>query len=95
MREEDTIGNNIKRGFGSAVQSIVDYFEQYEDLNNTKVITFLAGNPNYGLGVVEENKQNIKNISPINTFFKDQSIRALYSRVRVTLILLFFFFKFF
>lgn len=74
---EDPFHGASKRGFGTAVQTVIDYFDLYEDLNHTSVVSFLSGHVSHGMGFVHDIPSNHRDIFPQTDFFRKQSLRAL------------------
>jgi hypothetical protein len=45
-----------RRGFGTALRTVVNYFNSYRDLSGARVGFFLGGRPNFGDGALSSHR---------------------------------------
>lgn len=63
-----------RRGFGTAVRMVVDYFAAYRDWQGARVGFFLGGLPNFGNGALSSHR--LMDMDPETTFYADEAALA-------------------
>jgi len=64
---EDHNTQETKRGFGSAIKSVVDFLELFENnISNVYLMSFLCGVPNYGIGALEGHNSDSYSLNPLS-----------------------------
>jgi hypothetical protein len=63
-----------RRGFGTAVRMVVDYFAAYRDWHGARVGLFLGGRPNFGDGALSSHR--LMDIEPETTFYAEEAALA-------------------
>ncbi len=63
-----------KRGVGTAVRMVVDYFAAYRDLKGARVGLFLGGRPSWGEGALASHR--LMDIEPETSFYADEAALA-------------------
>jgi hypothetical protein len=63
-----------RRGMGTAVRMLVDYFAAYEDLSGARVGLFIGDRPNWGVGALSSHR--LLDIEPETTFYLEEALLA-------------------
>ncbi|KAL6051129.1 Protein transport protein Sec24B [Balamuthia mandrillaris] len=72
------VGNeNAQRGFGPAIKSTIDFLELFgSSIKNVRLLTFLCGWPNYGIGALDDDNESVDSLKPQHRFYLEQAERA-------------------
>eukprot|EP01119_Soliformovum_irregulare_P022451 TRINITY_DN7681_c0_g1_i4.p1 TRINITY_DN7681_c0_g1~~TRINITY_DN7681_c0_g1_i4.p1 ORF type:complete len:569 (+),score=113.60 TRINITY_DN7681_c0_g1_i4:598-2304(+) len=80
--------DSSKRGYGMALAALVDFLTEEPLFSEIRILSFLCGRPNHGLGSIPLASHSESDLHPSTTFYRDQALRAAKAGISIDLYLL-------